>query len=233
MAYLEAPPTAFEPVHSMRPGVEAATIIVATTEELTSGREASPEELAREIEKRAEGASLEAQAPIQQYIVGLLVLTRYGASVAVLPQGVGGLYNGGIKIAASTVRPDEAALGMTTVIARMKETGEHEGYHARHRHETPIVVSPEATQQNIVVTIGNERFRDQAEIVEALTVVDTGDRFVSIEYHARMEKLLRAVSTSDVTLDDVRKAVNVDHDLTDTDNTPRAPATDAAEVGVG
>jgi len=223
MEKIEAPEAAITSERGASPAVIAAHLIHRVTGEKTRGGEASPRVLAGELERRAEFFPRQVQELLRQYIAGLLRLTGYGANVAELPQGVGGLYDGRVRIAEATVRPDEQAPDVATLLARLEETGKHEGYHAKHHHEQPLRVSPEAAQHGIAVTIGREQFRTQEEIVEALVVLDTGNRFVSKDYRQRRGKLLRAIDTSStVTLEGVREAVNRKHDLTGIDETEEA-----------
>lgn len=213
---------------------QAARIISQTTQELVSdGGGTSPSVLASEIEKRAEFASPEAQQLVQQYIRGLLQLTRYGASIAVLPPRVGGLYDGRIKVAEQTVQVDEQAPDIAQTIKRIEEVNRHEGYHLTHHHITPLATAP-SEDAATVVTIGEQQFRNEEKIIEGLTVIETGDEFVSDDYRKHMENLLTAIDASPtVSLDDVRQAVNEDHDLAGIDDAAQPGAAEASDGVTG
>jgi hypothetical protein len=227
----EAPPLGSLEEGAVSPAVRSVTIIQEVVQEETEKGKSSPRELTSALEEEIRREAPAVQILVRQYIVGLLKLTKYGASVAELPQGVGGLYDGRVRIAEATIQPDEQAPDVTTLLARIEETNEHEGYHARFHHEQPLIVPPAAQERGFAATIGGERFIGEEEIKEALTVTDTGDRFVSAEYRLRMQKLLRAVEISPtLTLEDIRKAVNGDHDLTAIDETPQAAGADAGAI---
>jgi|SRR3989344_1301795 len=197
----------------------AAVIINGVVEqEVLQGGETSPDSLARKLREAAEEESKEAQAGVFDYI-GALQNSLKNSVIDVLPQGVGGQYDGSkISIAAGTVQV--GAGGVSETIARMQEVGEHEAYHKEHNHTASLIVGASAGG-DIVAVIGGTAFTE-VKLKEALTVHDTGREFVSSDYREYEGTLVSAVSASNVTMDDVRQAVNVTKDLPSIDDESRS-----------
>ena len=150
------------------------------------------------------------QQLVSQYVASLGNFT-HGEIIKTLPEeNVAGLYNGNIFIDTDTVEVPEG--GITEAIAHMEETVRHEAYHALHKHLAPITVGGSA-EGDIAVTIGEIGFT-RTELIEGLTVLDTGNVFVSDEYREFQANLEKGVANSDISMDDVRTAVNKEKDLT-------------------
>ncbi len=200
-------------------GADAATVINGVVKkEMQRGGERSPDKLAASLREASKEASKEAQAGVQEHIAALQRLTQ-GSVIDVLPAGVGGQWDGSkIRIATGTVLVGAGDVSET--VARMNETGQHEAYHEKHDHTASLIVGASA-EGDTVATIGGTAFT-QTELIEGLTVLETGHEFVSADYRGYEGTLVSAVSASDVTMDDVRKAVNLTKDLTLVDDASRS-----------
>lgn len=170
----------------------------------------SARELGRTIEDAAEGLELNDQE-VQQYVTAIQRMS-HDAAIGPLPDGVGGQFNGSITVATDTLKVPAAEAGrygVAQTIARMEETFEHELYHAMHHHTDPMMTYDGSS----TVVIAGEGF-ETTEIIEGLTVDQTGAEFVSPEYRQYREDLFRAIAAADIDLNDLKAAVNEQHDFT-------------------
>lgn len=169
---------------------------------------AAGEMLAR-MEERARMLEAEERAKVQKYIAGIRPAIS-GVLVQALPSGVGGQYDGsGVAIARTTLL---VGANIEETVAQAELTRAHENYHKLHHHTDPMQVVAE-TRHGIVVTIGGKGFTDEA-LVEGLTVMQTGDRFVSAEYVGFQNDLMGAMASAGLSVREVEDAVNVQKDLT-------------------
>ncbi len=203
---------------------DAASAINAAVDEQTESGEVSPSALAAEIQRKAKHLEAEEQAKVQEHIAGVRNISR-DAVIETLDPGVGGLYDGSISIAASTMKVDEGG-DVSSTVAQMEETSRHEEYHKQHDHLAPKIVGPSAGG-GAVVTIGGKAFSDTA-LIEGLTVTRTGDQFVSDGYRQYKQDLLEATSAAGLSVGDVEAAVD-EQDLSSIDDWTRFGIASALE----
>lgn len=173
-------------------------------------------ELARTIEENTKHLSEGVRNHVRTYTKGVVDIA-HDTEVRPLERGVGGQYDGRTKtIATNTMMVRK---NIMTTVKNVTQTGKHETYHEENDHLAPLAPAPSAVGDT-VVTIGNKKFTEEA-LVEGLTVKETGHDFVSDEYVGFKDGLEAAVASSDITLDDVKKAVNEDKDLTAIDDEAR------------
>jgi len=195
-------------------GDQTIAVINSTVEE--SGRTLSPDELARLVQERAEETANVNQEEVQQYVSGLRDIS-HGAVISSLPPGIGGQCDGsGIEIAMSTV---EVNGSVSETVACMQEVTDHEVYHLINGHTKPMDVAADAGPYAVV--IGGEGF-ETTELIEGLTVAQTGDQFVSAEYKSYKERLLAAIGSAGISLEQVEQAVS-EGDLTKIHSPASAP----------
>jgi len=198
-------PETFPAYENAPEGDQTVAVINSIVEE--AGGALSPDELARRVQEHAEEAAGVNQGEVQQYISGLRELS-HGAIIARLPAGVGGQYDGsGIEIADSTV---EVSGSVGETVDRMQEVMKHEAYHAMNNHLDPMKTAPDAGHYAVV--IGGEGF-ENTELIEGLTVAQTGDQFVSAQYQAYKTRLLSAIGSAGISIGQVEQAVS-DKNLT-------------------
>lgn len=163
---------------------------------------ASKEELLRNLEgeqKNAEGAKKER---INDYIQGIRPQIE-DVMVDDLEEGVGGEFDGEKKTIAKESLAVHASIQET--IDMTTEIVEHETYHEENDHTKPMQ-SGSSAKGETVVTLGTEKFKDR-DFIEGITVLRTGDRFVSNEYRGFRRKMERALRNSDTTIEQVEHAV--------------------------
>jgi len=212
MSVEELPTTLDRFENDMRPEIHAAHIIREVTNEEAQHGSVTPDRVAIAIERSAERTPQSVRQIIQEYVTALRKLSR--GVIAPLPAGVGGQYDGsGIEIAVQTIQVED---NVQKTIARMRETMDHERYHADSHHEKTLLGGASAGG-SAIVEIGKTRFPHVA-LIEGLTVHDTGHQFVSLEYRQYMQNLLAAVAASDISIDDVRVAVNEKKNLAPIDD---------------
>jgi hypothetical protein len=128
----------------------------------------------------------------------------HGTFIAELESGIGGMYSDtGIQISTDTLMIGGS---FQATIDQIEETAEHEKYHRDNNHLDPMQLGASA-HDDIVATIGSVEFTD-TQIVEGLTVLETGDQFVSQEYIEHEQCLTRAMAAAALSVEDVRQAVN-------------------------
>ncbi len=97
-------------------------------------------------------------------------------------------------------------------IAQAQEVYEHEAYHDEKGHSAPLYVIAE-TKGDIAAVIGGVEFTE-TELIEGLTVKQTGDQFVSVEYVEFKENLEEAMRNAELSIEDIEEAVNEKKDVT-------------------
>lgn len=176
---------------------EAVTTINGTIDEASSS-----DTLLKELEKKAQEAEGEKQKHIQKYIAGVRPEIQ-SVLVEDLGDTGGGLYDG------NNVTIGKAALyvydDVQTAVANAEEVRRHEDYHEEHDHTAPMTTGDSA-EGEIVVTMGKEKFTDEA-LIEGLTVRRTGEQFVSDEYKQFRRKFDQALRASGKTIEDVEEAI--------------------------
>lgn len=168
-------------------------------------------QLAQNIEKTAQEIGVEKN--VVEYVDALRTFS-HDAAIAPLPDGIGGLYDGSITIATSTVEVGSG--GVEQTVAQMQEVYDHELYHAVNNHTDAMMTW--GGEPNVV--IAGQEF-STTEVIEGLTVTDTGEEFVSEDYQNYAEDLQTAVYQVGLTLNDVRRAVNDEKDFTKIDDRKR------------
>jgi len=116
-----------------------------------------------------------------------------------------------ITIATSTIEIGDS--GVSQTIARMQEVYDHELYHALNHHTDAMMT----WDSDATIIIAGEGF-STTDIIEGLTVVETGEDFVSDGYKGHKKRLLSSIVAASLSLDDVRDAVNSTKDLTQIDD---------------
>jgi hypothetical protein len=200
------------PSSSADQGSDATAVINETLEE--NGTGASNDKLAREIEQAATERGLEKETA--NYVHALREQS-HSFVVDALPPGVGGQFDGSsIDVAPGVLIVDRS---IEETVDRMKEVTAHEAYHAMHNHtDAMMTYAGEPT-----VVIAGEEF-STTDIIEGLTVADTGNQFVSDEYQEMEERVRRATARAGIGLDGAREAVNQAKDLTTIDDRRVSPS---------
>lgn len=179
----------------------------------TSG---SPDDLQRKLKGNAEDLEDFEKAKVEEHQHGTRNALRE-VIVEKLPEGVGGLYNGDIKIAKSTLLVHGS---IKNTLAMTDEASEHEHLHKKYNHLTPIQYGASA-DGNTAVTIGTKEFTDTG-IHEAITVEKTGNRFVSQEYRHYQSDLRSGLAAAGLTMQQAHEAINVKRDLSLIDDASRS-----------
>lgn len=161
------------------------------------------------LETRKQTLTSAERARVSFYIANYRNIFR-GMVVKNLGGNTAGLYDGSTTYLDESI--PEAGESVEKAVAQGLEVLGHEKYHQDNKHTAPMRVV-EGSRAGIAVVMGNKEFT-QTAIVEALTVKETGDRFVHPSYVAFESSLDRAMAASGKTIDDVREAVNVKKDLT-------------------
>lgn len=196
------------------PTIDAHALINAS---VTQG--GGRKEILERIEAGKEALEAAEQAKVTTYIVGIQKNTR-GTVVTTLDPGIGAQWDGTqIEMAQASLIVDKS---IDQTLAMTKEIWEHENFHKVHKHTAPMKVV-EGTREDVGVLLGGVEI-SQRDLIEAVTVINTGDQFVDREYTTFVDTLNGALTTADgVTLSDVEKAVN-GHDLTLIDDRTRENA---------
>lgn len=190
----------------------AAANLVNETVDTAEGQ--SNADLARSIETAAKEQGLEKQTA--EY-VNVLREQSHAFVVDALPPGVGGQFDGSRIDVAPTVLTVDKSISQT--VDQIQEVTAHEAYHAMHNH-TDAMMSYAGGPR---VVIAGQEFTE-TEIIEGLTVADTGNQFVSDGYRQHEEKLRSAAASAGIGMDAVRVAVNEKKDLTEIDDRRTAPS---------
>lgn len=162
-----------------------------------------PRELANHVEAQA---SADVLPTVRPYIEELRRWS-HEVTIGALPEGVGGQFDGSIDVALRTVDIDPRGLEWT--ILAMQEAYAHELYHTTHEHLKPMQTMDE-TDSVIIAGEGIET----RDIIEALTVEETGDETVSQEYQENRGHVFSLLAHAGLGIADMREAVNEAHDLT-------------------
>lgn len=215
----------------------AAVINTAVTNAEKNGK-ASPKKIADDVEVLIEMTG--AETPEAKEYVTMLRDKSHAYIVTTLPDGIGGLNTpNSTEVAASTLKVDEKG-GIAQTIDRAKETKRHEIYHAVNNHTAPIATygSEEAESTEVeptditpdqptevddteaAVVVGNKEFEVE-EFVEGVTVLETGANHVSGGYKGHKSDVESAMAQANLTIGDVRQALNKDHDLSQIDDRAR------------
>ncbi len=190
----------------------SAAVINAAVEE-AGHQSVSYSSLAHSVETIASDVGVETPE-VADYISALRTFT-HDVTIGALPEGVGGQFDGSITIATNTV--EVGSSGVMQTIAQMQEVYDHELYHALHHHTDAMMTW--GGESNVV--IAGQGF-STTDVIEGLTVAETGDEFVSQDYKNHRERLLSSIARAGISLDDVRAAVNRQKDLTLIDDRRRA-----------
>lgn len=184
----------------------------------------SADNIIGELEDSKEMLEASEAATVQQYIDGIRPQIE-GAMVTDLDPGVGGLYDGSpqVKIAEDMLVIDQS---VDATIARLEEVREHENYHAENNHLEPMDVVHD-TRTDAFAVIGGQEFTE-TELIEGLTVMQTGNTFVSDEYRDHERTLEAAMAASGQSVEDIEEAVNHAKDITLIDDRSRVAATTLA-----
>lgn len=134
----------------------------------------------------------------------------HGAVLRSLDPGVTGQWNGS-EISISPDAWSVAGRSVGEAIAQGDETARHEQYHRTHGH-TEAIKTIEG-----VVHIGGEEFEEE-EIVEAITVQNTGENYVCDMYRDYRRRFYAALSRSGQSASKGEAALNEYKDLTRIDD---------------
>jgi hypothetical protein len=180
----------------------SAALIQRNTEDV-EGQPLSAASLAGNIENDAQAFGVENQQ-LTAYINTLREM-GHRVTVAALPEGVGGQFDGRITMAHATteVTPEN----ISSTIDCMKEVHRHEMYHATNGHLEGM-----RTMGGDGALINGVSFTS-TEIIEGLTVAETGNEFVSDGYHGYEADLTGAIAGAGLSMDRLRRAVNTEKDL--------------------
>ncbi len=160
-------------------------------------------------------AQLEAQerATVDSYITSMrpiyaaMVVDKFSGNIA-------GLYDG------SKIYVDQTVMmvgqSVDTTIAQAKEVYDHEKYHQTNNHLAPMQVVADV-RDGVYAVIGGVAFTE-TELIEGLTVAETGNQFVSAEYKEHERALRKAADASSVGLQGIAHAVNVAKDISRIDD---------------
>jgi hypothetical protein len=158
---------------------------------------------------------LEAQerATVDSYIAAMRPI--YAAMIVDEFSGnTAGLYDG------SQIYVDQTVMmigqSVDTTIAQAQEVYDHERYHKKNNHLAPMQVVADM-RDGVYAVIGGVTFT-QTELIEGLTVAETGNQFVSDEYRAHEKAVLKAADASGVGLEGIVHAVNVAKDVSRIDD---------------
>jgi len=198
--------------------VYAATLINDAVEEKAHAG-SSMENFGGSLVESTKEAPTDVQRLVFTYVASFQGKT-HGAVVDILPEGVGGQFDGsGISIAAANL--EVGSEGVSKAAERIAETTRHEAYHKFHNHTEEFVVGPGATMEAIV-TIGGVRFSETA-LIEGVTVDETGDKFVSEKYVGFKRMIHEAIAGSRITKGELLRAVNVTKNLSEIDDSAHRP----------
>lgn len=115
---------------------------------------------------------------------------------------------------------------LETTIAQAGEVHAHETYHQTNHHLAPMQVVADA-RAGVYALIGGIAFTE-TELVEGLTVAETGNAFVSHDYRRYEDMVRQAAATSGQGIDGIATAVNKKKDLTLVDDRAQVPLTEMA-----
>ncbi len=192
----------------------AEKVINTAVSEAEDRGQVSGKELVSIVQEVSARESTEKDPKVTHYIDALRSST-HDAVISPLENGVGGQFDGkGITIATATMKVGSG--GVSTTAKQLGEVADHERYHRDNSHTDGMKTYDGAP----IVIIADHRL-DVRKAIEGLTVTDTGHEFVSPDYEAHESELASALDEADLTLDDARKAINEEHDLTILDDRSR------------
>ncbi len=172
----------------------------------------STSEFATHVEKMSAASGME--TPETARYISALRNVSHDATVGALPEGIGGQFDGEVTIATSTL--EVGSEGIEKTIAQMQEVDRHEAYHALNQHLEPL----QTVDGSGMVVIAGEEF-STTEVIEGLTVSETGNVFVSDGYRQHEDEVTSAIAEAGLSRDDLRRAVNDEKDLTQIDDRAR------------
>jgi hypothetical protein len=218
---------------------EAKSIINVTLDKESKKGNHNPKVIESAIRERARFSSNQVRNLVNQYNAGVFREVE-GTEIEELEKGVGGLYNGSKeKIALETLKVHD---DIKKTIENSKEVAAHEAYHADNKHlEAMKTVDENAIQKepgkeggwknakkDAALVMGKKEFTEE-QLIEGLTVKETGDKFVSKEYQNHKAELEAGMSAAGLDINQVREAVNEKKDLTLIDDRTQEKE-DAAET---
>nr|AIA18501.1 hypothetical protein [uncultured bacterium] len=199
------------------PSEIAASRINAIVEQEVGDGPVAPKEIARKVEKDIHGVSAEARNQMQRWSKSMVDATK-GGTVKKLDEGIGGVATpDGWHMAKETLKVSDGDI--VTAEERMKETGNHEKSHIKHNHTAPMQTAANVHNRAALV-LGGHSFKTDTEPVEAVTVDNTGKKFVSNGYRKHVDDVSAAAAAAGLTMNDVTNAVN-SHDFTKIDDRTR------------
>lgn len=176
--------------------MEAETLINETLDEQESGAA-----VLRLLNERKEELEASERAKIDSYVQGIRPQIA-NVMTEELDDGVGGLFDGKITIATETLRIHTS---INNTIKQTEEVRRHEQYHMDNNHLAAMTVGDSA-EGDIVVTIGGRQMTNK-KFIEGLTVLETGDEFVSDDYKEDENDVEAGLADAGLTVADARKAV--------------------------
>lgn len=166
----------------------------------------------KEMLEASERATVEHYISEMRPIYAAMLVDNLGGNIA-------GLYDG------SSIYVDSGVVQMNgsidTTLAQAWEVYDHENYHKENKHTSPMTVMAD-TRGDIAAVIGGVEFTETA-LIEGLTVKQTGDQFVSVQYVEYKNMVERALDSSGRTIGELEQAVNEKKDLTLVDDRAQAP----------
>ena len=193
-----------------------------TAEELiniTVDNAESETQIVSDLQREKEVLEAEEKATVERYIAAMRPIYA-GMVMDDFEGNIAGLYDG------SEIYVDRSVMmvgdSVEQTIAQAEEVYDHESYHQDNNHTAPLHVMAE-TKGEIAAVIGGVEFTE-TELIEGLTVKQTGDQFVSVEYVAFKENLERAMTNAELSVSDVENAINAQHDVTLIDDRIADPA---------
>jgi hypothetical protein len=186
----------------------AEQLINTTVEEAENGSA-----IVSELEKNKDALEADQRAILERYIAETRPI--YAAMFVDDFEGnIAGLYNGSDIFVDRSVMQVGSSVDQT--IAQAKEVYKHEGYHKENDHTAPLQVMAE-TKGNIAAVIGGVEFTETG-LIEGLTVMQTGDQFVSAEYVDYKNNLQKGMSNAGLGISDIEDAINNAKDVTKIDD---------------
>lgn len=192
-----------------------------TGEEVINGiieSQDSTENILRELERKKDLLEGAERQKVEKYIADMrqifndMVMDDLGGNTA-------GLYNGKNIFIDRNVLTVNGSLDET--VSRSQEVYEHEKYHAENNHTEPLQIVGD-TRADIAAVIGGREF-SQTELIEGLTVMQTGHAYVSDGYLGYERELELAMQEARLEIDEIEAALNKDKDLTKIDDRTRQP----------
>lgn len=192
-----------------------------TGEEVINGiieSQDSAENVLRELERKKDLLEGDERRKVERYIADMRMIFR-SMVIDDLGGNTAGLYDG------NDIFIDRKVMGIgesvDETVSRAQEVYEHEKYHAENNHMEPLQIVGE-TRGDIAAVIGGQEF-NTTELIEGLTVMETGNQFVSDGYRGYERDLQQAMEEADLEIEEIRAALNKDKDLRKIDDRMRQP----------